>query len=187
MLIVSGGDLVGKSTFVRKAYERLNDMGFTHMPFHLTRPPRNFDYYRGYLNLISPYKIWDRFALDAIAYRKLDDYPCSITPMKWSLVEASCRKSAGYQIVLFCNDDDAIRKRYAERKDQEHMYDVEHAVRVNGVFRDMCLSRSIELRNRTYRYTIDHYVATDAVESGTDLMWIIDAYVTHFNEWRRTR
>ena len=187
MLIVSGGDLVGKSTFVKLAYDELNRRGYHHMPHHLTKPPANFDYYRDYLDMIHPRSIWDRFALDCLAYRQLDDIPCSMTPMKWSLVEAACRHKGGFQVVLTCHRDDTIRERYAKaRHGQYHMYDVEHAVKVNKIFRDMRSNDSTIMRDGFYKVNIDIGVTTDCDDRDGWMLEVIDAYCQHYSQWTAT-
>ena len=184
MLIVSGGDLVGKSTFVKRAYAKLDSLGFRHMPHHLTRPPKNFDYYKGYLDLISPYTIWDRFALDSLAYRQIDSHPCQMTPMKWSLVEAACRHHGGFQVILCCRNDQTIVERYNEdRPGQVHMYPAGHAVRVNSTFRQMLNLTSVMVRGQSYRYRWDYAVYTDDANADAKLDECIEAYVKHFNDW----
>lgn len=180
MLIVSGGDLVGKSTFVRHAYERLDELGFRHMPHHLTKPPASFDYYKGYLELVSPHTVWDRFALDCLPYRNLDEHPCTMTPMKWSLVEAACKRAGGFQVVMYAGDDDTIRKRFkANRPGETHMYPLEHALRVNDEFRRMRSHSTYTMRGLHYRVAIDAVIDTDMDPVDP----VIDLYIEHFRKW----
>jgi hypothetical protein len=191
VLIISGGDLVGKSTVVRLAYKALEERGYLHMPLHLTRPPRHFDYYRGYLHKIDSNLIWDRFMLDAIPYRVHDDRECSLTPMKYSLVEAACRKAGGYQVVLTCEREQTIEERYrASRPGETHMYDVEHAKSVNNTFNSLCehtrKGYAFVMRGADYRPRIDFHTTTDDRSPEAVTKAVVDAYVIHFEDWRRT-
>jgi len=178
ILIVSGGDLVGKSTFCRAALAAINDCGLPHMAAHLSRPPACFDYYGGYLEMIRPHVVYDRFHLDALAYRKCDDHESSLTPLKYDLVDAAIREACGF-IVLVTADEATVRERHAQRGDD--MYDIEHIVMVNSVFNQMAedLDGTFVMRDMQFRYRIDAVVSDQSCWKD-----VIDAYVSRFEEWR---
>lgn len=153
MLIIEGADLVGKTTLQKECVRLLNLRGLPHMPMHLTRPPANFDYYRGYLQLISRDTVWDRFHLSSLAYRQCDDHECSMTPLKYSLVDAKIRQMPGF-IVLIVGEEKTIRQRFQSRGDT--MYSVEHIVSVNRAFERMIVTRDVSVRGRDYRFDVDY-------------------------------
>lgn len=152
MLVIEGGDLVGKSTLVKRAVERLNARGWPHMPMHLTRPPEDFDYYQGYVDKMSLETVWDRFHLSCLAYRRHDDRRCSMTPLKYELVDAAHRMLGGMVIVVTASAA-VIEARYARRGDA--MYDLPHTLDVNQTFIDMTGLRWITVRDAEYQYHID--------------------------------
>lgn len=161
MLIIEGADLVGKSTLQRRCIQLLNattDIGAGHMPMHLTRPPPGFNYYQSYLDLIARDTVWDRFHLSVLAYRQHDDLPCSMTPLKYSLVDAAIRQVGGF-IVLVVESDDVIRRRFVERGDP--MYSLEHILKVNRSFKEMLDDKNVLVRGENYRPDLDMIMYPD--------------------------
>lgn len=154
MLVISGADLVGKTTFVDACVKLLQNRGLQHMKMHLSRPPASFDYYMDYVDKMSVTTVWDRFHLDSLAYRQHDDHECQLTPLRWDLVQAEFIRTCGYQVVLVAREE-AIRRRYAERGDT--MYGLDHILRVNEAFRKICdgLRSTVRVRGAEYRYRID--------------------------------
>lgn len=185
MLIFDGPDLVGKSTLVKQACERLNARGLMHMPMHLTRPPECWDACQGYVEKMSVHTVWDRFHLSQIAYRACDDHPSQLTPLKLDVVEAQLRLIGGYSCVVTA-EPEVIERRHAERGDD--LYSLEHILRVNAVFRRMCTEHTFTMRCSLYRYHIDawHHLYDTSENSyemlGTWLRAQVDHYVSRLEE-----
>lgn len=172
MLIVSGADLVGKSTVVQHTVKLLNEeYDLPHMPMHLARPPENFDSFDGYVDKMSRDTVWDRFHLDEIVYRQLDERRSSITPLKYELVDARLSILGGMVLVITA-EDDVIRRRYEARGDQ--MYDLEHVLRVNHRFRDLTNCGWCDCRGQIY---------TPRVDGSFDLPSESDTDMEHLRDW----
>ncbi len=179
MLVVSGSDLVGKSTFCAKVLKILQeDYKLPHMLQHLSRIPPSFDRYSDYVGLMNMRTVWDRFALDELAYRNCDDYPSNMTPLKWDLTEAQFRLHCGYQVVLV-EEDIVINNRFALKGDP--MYSLEHILKVNEQFHKMIDSNDLfRMRDCDYQLRIDNFgEATDK-----DLIpSVVNGYIARLKEF----
>ena len=182
MLIISGADLVGKSTFVKKCCDVLSTAYSQKscIVTHLTRPPKNFDYFRGYVERMSVDSVWDRFTLDNLAYRANDDHQCSMTPDKWNLLQAHLALNCVFQVVLYA-ENDFIEANHKKRGD--NTYSLDHILKVNATFRSMCGVRQIKVREHTYDYKIDMYgtVFDKTVDQ------VCSAYMLQLNRFRNTQ
>jgi len=179
MLVVSGADLVGKSTFCAKVLKILQeDYKLPHMLHHLSRPPASFDYYQDYVDILSVYSVWDRFHLDSLAYRACDDHPSRMTPLKFAMTEAQFRLNCGYQVVLY-TDQHVLQNRYDLKGDP--MYSIEHIKRVNEKFVEMCYKRDdhFVVRGQGYSPRIDMYgESTDSM-----IECVVESYVARLKEF----
>lgn len=180
MLCVSGADLTGKSTFCAKVLKILQeDYKLPHMLHHLSRPPASFDYCQDYVDIMSVCSVWDRFHLDSLAYRACDDHPCRMTPLTFAMTEAQFRLHCGYQVVLY-EDQSVIEKRFAEKGDP--LYSLEHILKVNEQFYDMCWSKSgeIRVREKTYQTSIDaHSITPD----DKFVRYVVENYTSRLREF----
>lgn len=181
MLIIEGADLVGKTTLAKACLKILNDAGESHMMAHLSRPPKSFDGYRGYLDRLATCTVWDRFHLSELAYRACDDYPMCTTPLKYELVDAAIRQRGGY-VVCVIGDNNVIADRYAECSDD--MYGLEHIKRVNEVFENMYkMDPWFSVRGQDFRYHVDEWLLTvDPAERAAE---IVHRYHMRLTEFRK--
>jgi hypothetical protein len=147
---------------------------------HLSRPPKNFDYMNGYIERIAVNTVWDRFALDSLAYRQCDDHPCSMTPLKYDLVQAAVTQACGFQVVLWSSRDEIVA-RYRERGDL--MYSWDHIVKVNSEFSTICGDSEYVVRGRTYRPRVDMSgsVTDPSCKITTEL--VVQKYTERLNEF----
>lgn len=181
MLILEGADLTGKTTLARTLASRLEEQCLGHMRLHLTRPPKDFDFYRGHVDKISRDVIWDRFHMSMLAYRRHDEYPSDLTPLKYSLVDAAVRLIGGFTVVLTA-DTSVIESRWANNKKQE-LYDLPHVLDVNATYGDIASGREVTVRGQTYRPDVDYWVHVTDPAIGvkeTVVREILDAYIARY-------
>lgn len=153
MIIVSGADLVGKSTFVKAVIERLRTsykMLYAHC--HLGRLPVGGDRFIEYIRLMQQHQVWDRFTLDEIAYRTHDDLVSNLTPLKYSLIDAEVIRRGGLIIVMTA--DRAVIKRRHERIG-DPVYTLDHILQVNDTFAEIACDKQHMLRGRMFNLHID--------------------------------
>lgn len=178
MIVVSGSDLCGKSTLVKRVTELLQDRGYSHMAHHLSRPPATWDYHLNYVERMCINSVWDRGHLDSLAYRAHDDHECSMTPLKFDLVEAAFRQQCGFQVVLIAAEA-AIKDRFAQRGDP--LYDVEHIIKVNESFKEMLFDSEFACRGQSYVTRVD--IGGDVSTGEVTPERVVDAYVKRYEEF----
>ncbi len=139
MIIVEGTDLVGKTTFCKRLLENpyLVNEGYWHK--HLSKPPRNFDNCRGYIDMAYMKSVQDRFHMSEIVYSCLDNRETSITPEKYRIVDAHLRMMGAVTVVIICADYSILCERHATRADEE-MYSAEQVCQANDYFSSLCSS-----------------------------------------------
>jgi|SRR6185437_838176 len=180
MIVVSGADLVGKTTFCQKLVERLQDDTFCmpHMLHHLSRIPKWFDAYHDYIDRMCVTSIWDRFHLDELAYRFCDDRSTQMTPLKWDLVQAEFKRRCGFQVVIYASAQH-IEERFRARGDS--MYNLEHILKVNDTFMGMVSKGTIIVRDQPYIVNVD---MLGKVTEGDLIERVARAYRARLKEFR---
>jgi len=187
MLLVEGADYTGKTTFCRALTERLQSRGFPHTPQHLSKPGPDFDYYRDYLALLSPAHVWDRFHLSGVAYRRHDDHPCSLSPLKFQLVEAEFRRRCGFTVILWCTNGELAR-RVASRESQpgDTIHPLERIVHVNDTFEEMVEEGKVDMRGSVYRVDYDAFIDTTAFQAMDErATMVVEHYLEKYSEFAR--
>lgn len=130
MVIIDGADLVGKTTLQQAVVRELNNLGFCHIPLHLSKLPDSFHRVRGYLPLMTKDVVWDRFFASRQAYGRVLDNQELLFPEEIEHLQ-SCTDLVCAFRVLVLGDENLIRQNY--RKDE--MYDLDSVLQVNEVFR----------------------------------------------------
>lgn len=132
MLIVEGGDLVGKTTFCHKLQKELASMGYWY--HHLTRvPERGFDACQDYMDMTAPKYVQDRFHMSEIVYCQFRNNETMLTPERYRLVDAHLRMMGAFTVVIVCVEDELLKERHAARCEEE-MYGVEEVLKANTSF-----------------------------------------------------
>jgi hypothetical protein len=189
VLVISGADLTGKTTFATECVRLLQELGWSHMLHHLSRPPASWDYHKNYVERMCVASVWDRFHLDSLAYRQCDEHPCSMTPLKWDLIEAEFRLRCGFQVILLASPEQ-IEARHKERGD--NMYDLEHIQRVNLAFIQMCNDLPTRVRDEDYCLRISTAGGVTPGVRVNSCIWqlltpkaVVDAYEKQLREFQQ--
>lgn len=132
MIIVEGTDRVGKTTLCKKLLERLP----THIYSHSTKPPKDFDYYWGYIDRISPNVVQDRFHMGEVVYSRVRGVRSELGSEEYRLVDAALRQVGAFTVVIT-----TLRQTLEKRLDGEdmtqQMYNKEQIIRANDLFSHM--------------------------------------------------
>ena len=182
MLIFAGADLVGKTTITKAAVKLLNEeFDLPHMYMHLGRPPESFDYYGQYMDMCSVATVWDRFHIDCLPYRACDDHLVTMTPLKYSLVDASITMLGGRRVVVTA-DEEVIRTRHSQRDDD--LYSLDHILKVNQEFASLVTNGNYMMRGDLYRPIIEDVIHIDKHEYDVNecVRPIVQAYVKNLDE-----
>lgn len=155
MLIIEGCDQAGKTTLARECVKVLSeDYGMPMMYGHLDKPPKSWDKYWSYRELVNRHVVMDRFHMSHVAYRAIDKEPHDLTPLTYAMVDAEVALQGGL-VVLVTMSNVLITNRWAEKHpDRDEMYACDHVRKVNDVF--------IELAKRPltlgYKPKVDFYI-----------------------------
>jgi len=140
MLIIEGGDLVGKTTFCETLLEQPLLKSHAYLYNHMTKPPEAFDGCQAYLDMAYHRYVQDRFHLSEIVYAKMRGDEPKVSAEKYRLVDAHMRLLGAVNVVIVCTEPDMIAERWAERVEQE-MYDVDKTLLANVIFRDIASTK----------------------------------------------
>lgn len=129
MLIIEGGDLVGKTTVCKKlcSYLYLQKGGYVYQ--HLSRLPSGFDRCKGYMALASRCSVRDRFHMSEIIYAKVRKENTALSPERYRLIDAHLRMLGAYTVVITA-EEELIK---ARSRDDE-MYSMAQILRANEYF-----------------------------------------------------
>jgi hypothetical protein len=83
-------------------------------------------------------------------------------------------------VVLFSQPDE-IRARHAERGDP--MYSLEHILKVNLSFYEMCHMSVVEVRSKWYRHRVDVFGSVTDPEHPVTAKAVCDAYCKRLAEY----
>lgn len=173
MIVIEGGDYVGKTTFQQMLFKQLRKTQFPHTKEHLSRPAADFNCCNDYIKMMHRNVIYDRFHISMLAYRCHDDHPCSMTQLKWNIVQAKLRLQPTLVVVMAAHPD-VIVQRYEENaktKAKEDMYNLEHSLEVNQTFIDLVQEGGLVCRDEDYGVSVDIMIDNstdklDALEDG---------------------
>lgn len=129
MLVIEGGDLVGKTTLCYKLNEHLT----THAYQHLSKLYYDFNPVIGYIDLASRFSIKDRFHISEAVYADVTERDTQVTPNSVRLLEAHLRLLGMFTVIVTA-DDCLLEERFNQHKARE-MYDLETILRVNERFK----------------------------------------------------
>lgn len=129
MLIVEGPDLVGKTTLCNSLLQNPYFFGHGFTYRHLTILPSGFDYYWGYIDLISERVIQDRFHLSQRAYHEVTRPGLAnpLTHEKQRLVDAKLRLIGAVTVVITA-EPELITSRF---KTEREMFTLKEVLEVN--------------------------------------------------------
>lgn len=144
MIIIEGTDLVGKTSVCNKICEA---DGNTLVYQHLSKPPENWDYLFGYIDLAAKFSVRDRFHISDIAYRAACGEQPRIDPEHFRLVDAHLRL-LGTVTAVITVDDCLLEERFAARKSVE-MYKLDVILKANNYY------KTIAKRGRYHHYNVD--------------------------------
>lgn len=133
ILIIEGGDLVGKTTLCKKLLDDplLRAQGYVYS--HFSRLPPGFDYGWDYLARASRKIVQDRFHMSEQVYARVrgeEPRTTPATPERYRWLDGKLRELGAFTVVVVCEDDELIRERYRVGE----MYDVEKCVAANRGF-----------------------------------------------------
>ena len=136
MIVIEGGDAVGKTTLARYLVELLNGIhNKPHVYRHLGKLADTFDQYWDYLPLMHRFSVQDRLYASRCIYGSVAHNQRALTPEEYRLLDAHAR-TLGTVHVFLTADEELIRERCAteaERADTTHrgLYDADTVLRVN--------------------------------------------------------
>ena len=138
MLIIDGPDNVGKTTLAKKivdvANKKSNGPRFTSR--HLTRPPEDWDYFKGYKKLAESgmYTVQDRFHLGTIAYDEVTRY----NKYQLRIIESWIYSSGSLVVLLLPQSyrNYEVRLRSKENSKDE-MFDVDRILRAATIYEEI--------------------------------------------------
>lgn len=153
MLIIEGCDQAGKTTLARECVKALSTKYDMPMMYgHLDKPPRTWDKYWSYRELVCRHVVMDRFHMSHVAYRAIDREPHDLTPLTYAMVDAEITLQAGLVVVL-APTNSFIKRRWEQAHPQrEEMYQLDHVLKVNDVFHEIICA---EDSWRGYRAKVD--------------------------------
>lgn len=151
MLIIDGTDLVGKTTLQLALLKRLQSVG-PWIGAHFTRLPKMWAFPNDYFPRMSRHVVQDRFHMSEVAYSTARGDETSLSPFKYSLVDARLRQLGGLTVVITA-DEDFIRSQWRSCNDGQ-MYDLDTVLRANRAFSEI-------VSNHTdYKVDVDYVMAT---------------------------
>lgn len=189
MLIIEGGDLVGKTTFCEALLkdDRLASRGY--MYSHLSRPPlQGFDGCQHYMGMAWSNFVQDRFHLSEPIYAKVrgEAQSAHTSPEKYRLVDAHLRLMGVLTVVITATDE-LVESRYAARADEE-MYNLEETILANQLYRSAAQNGFIASGHGVYKPDIDIVISCTAEHpfpSDDTARVIVDAYLKRQTEVER--
>lgn len=140
-LILEGPDHVGKTTFANLLVKEAEALGLPAHYSHMSKPPKNFDWYRNYLQRAQPFAVQDRFHLGGIVYGKLY-HGTEITPNSLRMLDAHLALQGSMTIVMYHGSDDTYAQRL-EESPKEEMFDPKSLIAVNQMYRGIVRSELV--------------------------------------------
>ena len=138
MLIIDGPDNVGKTTLAKKivdvANKKSNGPRFTSR--HLTRPPEDWDYFKGYKKLAESgmYTVQDRFHLGTIAYDEVTRY----NKYQLRIIESWIYSSGSLVVLLLPQSYRNYEARLRSKEySKDEMFDVDRMLRAATIFEEI--------------------------------------------------
>lgn len=133
MLIIEGGDCLGKTTAAKVAVDYIRKN--TEIPVlyvHMSRPNEDrFDFYKGYEHLMCRHAVYDRFHLGGIAYHSE-----KIPPHRLSVLQGWIYSRGAYVVVMYTTDTKWYRERL-EADDRGNILDIDKMLQGNLIFTNM--------------------------------------------------
>lgn len=167
MIVLEGPDLAGKSSVAKALFQKLSDPtpGVpVPMVRHFTRLPTGFHTFWGYKSCVQRDVILDRFHMSEIVYRSTGKDDCSLTPLRYSLVDAEIARAGGLTIVIV-PPAYVIKERYSAAQRPE-MYDLDRILRVRDAYQSIVEKRFLMTTFGEYRVNVDSFI--------TNAAWSVD-------------
>lgn len=175
MIMIEGGDLVGKSTFTNKLLKHPALKAYWYR--HLSKPPVGSDACLAYFDLSMHKSVYDRFHMSEPVYCAVrGETACKLTPEKYRLVDAHLRMLGALTVVISCTDDDKIAERHAERAEDE-MYTPEMSVLANKMFREIGDSGQFHFFGVTYTMDLDIHISVANFATDAHVDSVVNAYL----------
>lgn len=138
MIVIDGPDHVGKTRLAEALTEKLNEEGLPHIYHHLSKLPDSFHPVRGYLPLIQPDAVYDRFHPSRQAYGKVFDNQRMLDDFEYSILDSRINLIGGIIIFVTANPE-WLTENFG---DKEEMYDDVHDILdVNTIYAKMVHDR----------------------------------------------
>lgn len=136
MMIIEGGDLVGKTTLAHEIV-KYTESAFIYQWF--TKPGRRFSP-EMYFQLAHPSVIQDRFHASSVFYQHLlESVPATCTVEQHQQLNAYLELVGCLHVFMYSSDEEIIIKRYNQRPEEE-MYPLDKTLAVNDFYKLACES-----------------------------------------------
>jgi thymidylate kinase len=160
MIIIEGPDLAGKSTFAKAIAKKL-ELEYC----HLDKPGPDFHGFLGYMDLIDPEKVWDRFHISEPVYAHHANRPVIMSPDQCQFVQALL-KCVGCFTVIIEVGETLQRARWREGE----MYDLDTNIAVARDYKDISTTfmGAYHSRGKQWNFDVDRKFKAEYVQENFD-------------------
>jgi thymidylate kinase len=184
MLVIEGGDLVGKTTLAKKLVARLADEGYVYK--HFSRLPDKFDRFWGYVENAVTRSVQDRFHMSEVMYSEMRGDDTMLCPQRYRMVDGHLRTRGALTVIVTC--DERLLASRAPHEDE--MYGRDQILAVNSMFERVVQERGQFSHHVHGLYHMDFDVAVECDDSKPypddyDVDHIITSYSRRLATWQR--
>jgi hypothetical protein len=166
MLVIEGGDCLGKTVLAKKIVRKVSKLGFPVVYSWMTRPNEQlFDFFLDYKKMINHCAVQDRFHLGGLAYHQ-----DKISKDHLQIINSWIRSIGGLIVVLYAEDENRYRERL-EHDERGNILSIDLMCRGNNFFKKFNTKGGMDsdyafniLPNSTFNYKEPNFVNDDDID-----------------------